>query len=62
MVAVERMYIPKNPKAIMKYSFKFWPTAGLILFSCPAFVSCKSSAATNKHEFKKELHKVERSH
>ncbi|HTF19863.1 MAG TPA: hypothetical protein VK658_17445 [Chryseolinea sp.] len=46
----------------MKSTFKFWPAAGLILLLCPALVSCKSTAATNKHEFKKELHKVERSH
>lgn len=55
---------PQNPQipTAMKSSMKFWPAAGLVIFLCPILFSCKTSAATNKHEFKKELHKVERSH
>lgn len=45
----------------MKSAHKLLALAGLLVFLSPSLISCKASAATNKHEFKKELHKIERS-
>jgi hypothetical protein len=52
-----------NPQTIkvMKSAHKLLALAGLLVFLSPSLLSCKASAATNKHEFKKELHKMERS-
>jgi len=46
----------------MKPLLKVLTLAGLVLIACSALGSCKTTAATNKHEFKKELHHMERAH
>lgn len=46
----------------MKSTVTLLKIAALVLVTCSLIVGCKTTAATHKHEFKKELHRVERAH